>query len=99
MALIPVHGAMDGSHRRECGACEMARCRRGRQTIRRQKYSPHRVFTGGTVEKGIPMPKAKAKPTVWFEKTIQAVDIATFCRDTLDYELGIPMDTVREVAE
>src|SRR5665647_3713606 len=50
MALIPFHGATDGSHRRECGVCEMARCRRGRQTIRRQKSSPHRVFTGGHVK-------------------------------------------------
>jgi hypothetical protein len=47
----------------------------------------------------MPKTNTKAKPPVWFKKTIQAVDIATFCRDTLDYELGMPMDTVRAVAD
>src|ERR1035437_3446170 len=64
MALIPFHGATDGSHRRKCGVCEMARCRRGRQTIRRQKSSPHRVFTRGASERVIPVPQFYQDPNV-----------------------------------
>src|SRR5664280_2737295 len=56
MALIPFHGATDGSHRRECGVCEMARCRRGRQTI---YYPSSKIFPSpglyrGTRERAFP---------------------------------------------